>query len=163
MKGQFIFEFLIAGLIFFTIIVYTINYLNVNVSDFKSKFYQSRLQSKAIQISEVLMSSESSLGLVDDSGFSLTKIQDFNNTYCEIPFNATKYKGKLIRDFYLYEKVIYSPDEGFPNDVKIILNSASGEMLLDCGLRIPRNTAKAEIGRVGTLNREIAKLKVVVW
>ena len=36
MKGQFVFEFLIAGLIFFVIVVYSINYLNVSVSDFKT-------------------------------------------------------------------------------------------------------------------------------
>ena len=52
MKGQFVFEFLVAGLIFFLIILYSINYLNVNVSDFKDDFYRSRLQGKAIQISD---------------------------------------------------------------------------------------------------------------
>ncbi len=159
MKGQFVFEFLIAGLIFFVIVVYSINYLNVNVSDFKSKFYQNRLQSKAIQISEVLMKGSSSLSLAEDSEFNLSKIQEFNNTYCD-PTDINTYKN-LVKDLYLYEKTSYGL---FQNDVGIdLINSTSGETLLDCGLRLPRNTTRAEIGRLGILDEEIMKLRVVVW
>ncbi|MEE9323326.1 MAG: hypothetical protein V3U72_02150 [Candidatus Aenigmarchaeota archaeon] len=155
MKGQFIFEFLIAGLIFFTIVLYTISYLNMNVSDFRGKFYQSRLQSKAVQISKVLMSGESPLGLVDDSEFSQVKIQNFNNTYCTL---GEKYKN-LVDYLYLYEKTVHG---FFPNDIKIHL-SKPGETLLDCGPMIPMGITKGDVGRVGIFEGETVKLNIVVW
>jgi hypothetical protein len=154
MKGQFVFEFLIAGLIFFAIVVYTINYLNVNVSDFKGKFYQNRLQSKAIQISEVLVKGSSPLSLAEDSEFDLSRIQGFNSTYC-----TPGGYDSLIEDLYLYENTAYGR---FSDNVKILLSSPS-ETLLDCGSIIPRNITKAEVGRYGTLGGEMLNLRVVVW
>ena len=159
MRGQFVFEFLIAGLIFFTIVVYTISYLNVNVSDFKSKFYHNRLQSKAIQISEVLMGGGSYLSIADSSEFNLTKIQEFNITYCNLSEIST-YQN-LVNDLHLKEKTVYGV---FSDNIKIYLYLLSPiEILLDCGPMIPRNITKAEVGRVGVFNGEMAKLEVVVW
>ncbi|MCK5016115.1 MAG: hypothetical protein KAS32_03505, partial [Candidatus Peribacteraceae bacterium] len=63
MKGQMVFEFIIAGLFFFAIIVYSMNYLSVNVNNFKGDFHQNLIQSKAIQISEIIMSESSSIGI----------------------------------------------------------------------------------------------------
>jgi hypothetical protein len=155
MKGQLIFEFIIAGLIFFAIIIYTINYLNISTSDFKEKFSQSRLQSKAVQIAEILMSSKSGLSMADDMKFNLSKIQEFNNTYCPPPGNYTK----LAVDLYLYEKNEFG---FFPNNAKIELFK-NNAMVLDCGPAIPRGLTKVEMTRVGLLQGEIAKLRVVVW
>ncbi len=157
MKGQFVFEFLIAGLIFFTIVVYTISFLNVNVSDFKSKFYHNRLQSKAIQVSEVLMGGGSYLSIAESSEFNLAKIQEFNENYCNLSEIST-YQN-LVNDLHLYETTVYGV---FSDNIKIYLFSPS-ETLLDCGPAIPRNVTKAEIGRVGVFNGEMAKLEVVVW
>jgi hypothetical protein len=158
MKGQFIFEFLIAGLIFFTVVVYTISYLNVNVSDFKNKFYYNRLQSKAIQISEVLVGGESPLSLVDGSGFSLARIQNFNNSYCRQAEDYTK----LIDDLYLKERTSYGLS--LENDVKIHLSSPNEIKLLDCPGIISRSgSPRAEIERVGVLQGETIKLRVIVW
>lgn len=155
MKGQLIFEFLIAGLIFFAVIIYTINYLNVSTSEFKEKFSQSRLQSKAVQIAEILMDSESGLSMADDLKFNLSKIQEFNNTYCPPQGNYTK----LALDLYLYEKNEFGL---FANNAKIELFK-NDAIVLDCGPAIPRGLTKAEMVRVGLLQGEIAKLRVVVW
>jgi len=158
MKGQLVFEFIIAGLIFFAIILYTINYLNINVADFRAKFLQNRLQSKAVQVSEILMAGESNLSIADDFEFNLSKIQRFNNTYCNEldPQNITIFS----KDFYLYEE----------SDFGIYTNNANIELfvgdtpLLGCGTKkIPIGITKAEIGRVGIFQGEIAKLRVVVW
>lgn len=157
MKGQFVFEFLIAGLIFFTVVVYTISFLNVNVSDFKGKFYHNRLQSKAIQVSEVLMGGGSYLSIADSSEFNLAKIQEFNENYCNLSEIIT-YQN-LVNDLHLYETTVYGV---FSDNIKIYLFSPS-ETLLDCGPVIPRNITKAEVGRVGVFNGEMAKLEVVVW
>jgi hypothetical protein len=156
MKGQLIFEFIVAGLIFFAIVLYTINYLNVNMSDFSGKFYQNRLQSKAIQIAEILVSGESRLSIADDLKFNLSKIQEFNNTYCPPQGNYTK----LALDLYLYEKTDFGI---FPNNAKIGLLTEDGSLLLDCGPRIPRNMAKGDIERIGLFQGKFARLMVTVW
>lgn len=156
MKGQLILEFVIAGLIFFMIIVYTINYLNMNVADFKSKFYQSYLQTKAIQVSEVLMG-DSSLSLMGNSEFDMLKIQSFGTNYC----NPSGNYNNLVKELHLYQKT----EAGFfPNDIIIKLDVSGGETLLDCGPRtIPRNTTRAEIGRFGLLDGDTANLRIIVW
>lgn len=157
MKGQLVFEFIIAGLIFFMILLYTINYLNVNVSDYRSKFYQSRMQSKAVQVSEILMTSRSNLSLADGNGFNKTKISFFNSTYC----GFSNYK-KLAEDFYMYENLNYGV---VPNNIRIELTlPSSGETVLDCGpANTPRNVTRAEIGRVGIYDGQAAKLSIIVW
>ena len=55
MKGQMVFEFVIAAIILFTIIIYVINFLSSIMGVYHSRFSGSFLESKAIQISEVLM------------------------------------------------------------------------------------------------------------
>jgi hypothetical protein len=154
MKGQLIFEFIVAGLIFFAIVLYSINFLNTSVADFSGKFYQSRLQSKAAQIAEILVSGESGLSVADDLVFNVTKIQLFNSTRC----GDTQYRD-LVRDFYLYEKT----DTGMlPENAKITLATEDGT-LLDCGPKISRNVAKADVERIGLFQGKIAKLRVTVW
>lgn len=159
MKGQMVFEFIIAGLIFFIIMLYTINYLNFNVSDYRSKFYQSRMQNKAVQVSEILMASHSNLSIADGNGFNKTKIISFNSTYC----GFSDYK-KLADDFFMYENLNYVV---MPNNIRIELTiPSSGVTILDCGpANIPRtiNATKAEIGRVGIYDGQTAKLSVIVW
>ncbi|MFH1237597.1 MAG: hypothetical protein V1648_04315 [Candidatus Aenigmatarchaeota archaeon] len=157
MKGQLVFEFIIAGLIFFMILIYTINYLSVNVSDYRSKFYQSRMQSKAIQVSEILMAGQSNLSIADGNGFNKTKIGFFNSTYCGL-YNYTK----LAKDFYMYENLNYAI---VPNDIRIeLMIPSSGEIILNCGsANTPRNVTRAEIGRVGIYDGQAAKLSIIVW
>jgi len=151
-----VFEFIIAGLIFFTIIIYSINYLNFNVSDFKNKFYQNRLQSKAFQVSEILMAGRTNLSLTDGERFNASKIYFFNSTYC----GDANYK-KLAEAFYMYETASFGT---LPNDIKIELSvPSSGFLLLDCGPRMPRNTTKAEVGRMGLYEGNVARLSVTVW
>jgi hypothetical protein len=154
MKGQLVFEFLVAGMIFFGIVVYTINYMNVNVSDFRLKSYQNRLQSKAVQISEVMMGS-GPMSVADGNVFNITKIDAFNETYCK---NITGYQ-QLVRDLHLYEKSSFGI---MPGNVKIELSS-QGSVLLECGLVTPRNVTRAEMGRLGLLQGEMATLRLIVW
>lgn len=158
MKGQFVFEFLIAGLIFFAVVLYAMNYLNVNVSDFRGRFQTDKLQSKAVQMSEILGSEKSPLGLVDSpSLFNRSKIENFNATYCG--FNGYT---KLRKDFDLIERTNYG--ERMYN-TNITVTGEFGDPVLDCGHSIPRGTGKAEIERFGVLeeNNEMLTLRVIVW
>jgi hypothetical protein len=156
MKGQFIFEFLVAGIVFFAIILYMINYLNVNVLDFKNRFYMDELESKALKVSEMLTGEKSNLSLVDRwPVFSESKIKDFND-YCKDNYD------KLVRDLDLWERTVYGER---PHKVKIKINTTSGS-LLDCGpANLPDSASIAEAERFGVLNtaKELIILKVFVW
>lgn len=156
MKGQFVFEFLIAGVIFFTVVLYMMNFLNVNVSDFHAKFYMDKLQSKVLQISEILINEKSPLSLVESPHlFNISKIANFES-YCNDNYSL------LRKDFDLVEKTDYG--ERFHN-INITLVTESGNFILNCGNTIPAGTEKGEIERLGILNEnnELLKLRVVVW
>jgi hypothetical protein len=155
MKGQFVFEFIIAGVFFFAIVLYSINYLNINVSDFKADFHQNVLQAKAVQASEILMNDKASMGLVDGIVFNDTKIQNFNSMYCD----SGSYDS-LVEDFHLYDIRSYGV---FPKDINIFVLIPTSGMILDCGMPIPRGVEKAEITRFGLHKGEAAVLGVVIW
>jgi hypothetical protein len=158
MKGQFVFEFIIAGIIFFSIVLYAMNYLNMNVSVFRERFYTDRLQSKALQISDILGNENSPLGIVERPFvFDTERIKNFNATYCD----DGGYTG-LREDFELVDKTAYG--ERLHN-VNITLATVAGTPLLQCGYTVPSGTEKAEVERFGILNenKELVRMKIVVW
>jgi hypothetical protein len=157
MKAQLILEFVIASILFFGILLYTINYVNSNVADFRTKAYQNYLQTKALEISEILMNKESSLSLIDDYGFNVTKINKFNETYCNL---GAQYK-KLVEVLNLYKETESIP---IHNDIRMeIFDVENSHVLLSCGPEVPRNVGKVEITRVGLCEGFLCTLRIVVW
>ena len=55
LKGQLIFEFVVAVVIFFAIVLYTLNYLNTQVTGYSNDYYTESVNSKAVQIAELLV------------------------------------------------------------------------------------------------------------
>ncbi len=55
MKGQLVFEFLVAVLVFFGIVFYVINYLSWTVSGYSNDFSAENMESEASQIGELLV------------------------------------------------------------------------------------------------------------
>lgn len=58
MKGQLVFEFLVAVMVFFGIVLYSLNYLSWTVSGYSSGLSMENMESKASQIGEVLVMNE---------------------------------------------------------------------------------------------------------
>ena len=54
MKGQMIFEFMVAAVIFIGIVLYIIMYMSGSMGTFSSDYRSNFLESKAVQISEIL-------------------------------------------------------------------------------------------------------------
>lgn len=159
MKGQFVFEFLIAGFIFFGIILYSINYLNTNVNTFEGGFHKDEMTSKAVWVSEMLTSPTSDISLSEGwPVFSLTKISEFESDYCQTQEDFGKLKGKL-------NMIKRGPFTEIPMTVRIVMTSPAlpGERL-ECDE--VSDTRKIEyttnIRRVGLLNGEYAFLDVYV-
>jgi len=55
LKGQLIFEFVVAVVIFFAIVIYTLNFLNGQVATYSGEYYTESVDSKAVQIAELLV------------------------------------------------------------------------------------------------------------
>ena len=55
MKGQMIFEFIIAAVLFFGIVFYSINLMNSQVSIYSGDYFINELENKAVQVSELLV------------------------------------------------------------------------------------------------------------
>lgn len=80
MKGQLVFEFIIAAVLLFAIIMYIINYLSINFSSFSKEFYSDNLENKLLQISEILIL-DNNTGLVKNwPVLNYTKIMELNQS-----------------------------------------------------------------------------------
>ncbi len=163
-KSQLTFEFLIAGIIFFVLIIYVINYLNTNVSGYKNQFYFDKLQKKVVEISEVMThSNETGFGLAEEWPIlSLSKIQTFN-TSC-----INDYLG-LMKNLSVDEQTSYGVKS---HKMKIIINTTDGNTLVNCRPEntppdfIPGNITKAEVQRFAVLNnpeKSLLILRFLIW
>ncbi len=152
-----IFEFLIAAMVFFSIIFYILNYLSTSVATFSSDAYSDVLQSKAMQISELLVRTEGvwinntplTVGLVkswpvmDDS-----KIAGLDY-FCQQ--NYTGLLGLLGLKEGLYNRTY---------NVHILINNGD---ILDCGFP-PRGAQIASVKRYAlSEDRGVLAIDVAVW
>ncbi|MBL7205969.1 MAG: hypothetical protein ISS36_00040 [Candidatus Aenigmarchaeota archaeon] len=127
-KGQLVFEFIVATVLFITIVLYVINTLDVNVSAAANNMIQDDLEYKAVQIADILVKSEgdwnaqsqpNSIGLVDSWPYlSADKAVDLS-IWCKDKFVQIKDKYQRF-DLKNKEKIFVSVDSpitpaGLPN------------------------------------------------
>jgi hypothetical protein len=80
MKGQMVFEFVVAAALFFGILFYVISNLNATVNTYSSDFAGSGLENKALQVSDFLLHFE----LTGEwPVLSSAKITAFELSYCD--------------------------------------------------------------------------------
>lgn len=155
MKGQVVFEFIFAAFILFAIVIYTINYLSINMNSFHSNFLSNQVESKAMQVSEVLMNNPK-VGLVDEWPYlSDQKMSDFNLTcYKEVSY------FKLLENFSMIE---YFPEKIWRH-MDIVVKSSNGKVYVDCDRMPSGNITKGVVTRYGLLpSNEIASVEISVW
>jgi len=161
-KGQMVFEFIIAAVLFFAVVIYTINYLNSAVTFYSSNFHSNVLHTKAMQVSELLLrnpgvwaaGTPSVLGLASGSldwpALDSVKIQNLE-TYCEENYI------ELLDIIGFYPK----------NKVMIMINETGPDAtinLLDCRptTGVPEDITLAHIKRFAVLEDK-SSLSVDVW
>jgi hypothetical protein len=157
MKGQLVFEFLVAVLIFFGIIFYAINYLSWTVSGYSSDFSVENMESEASQIGELLVLNKGNwlggnpitVGVGQEwPVLNSTKIS-WLNTSCNN--NYANFMGKLdVHPRYR---------------VKITIKNKTS-FLADCrwGLSIPDNVTKAETKRYAiSESGDLLTVYVGIW
>jgi len=155
MKGQMVFEFVIAALILFTIVVYVINFLASAMGAYHSRFSGSFLESKAIQISEVLMNDPVEGLSYEWPQLDAEKMADFD-AGCQ---DVDSYIA-LIGDFGLVEN---EPFEIY-HHMSIMVNSTDGTSYVDCGRTPPEMMTRSVVTRFGVLpSGGLATIQVMVW
>jgi len=166
MKGQMIFEFIIAAVMFFSIVFYVLNYLNVEVGGYSSDYFVNELENKAVQISELLMhnpgiwyTDDNTADVIGLSGrypvINVTKAAMLD-TYCNS--NYGDFLDKL-------DMGLSTPYGGKLMNTMIILNKTNVEdnPLIECRYE-PENVTFVRVERFGiTEEGDVVKLTIGVW
>jgi len=143
MKGQAVFEFVVAAVLFFGIIFYVINFLSTSFYAHELQSHANNMESNSLEIAEFLVH----IKLAKEwPVLSYDSIDDFNGT-CN-----NDYVG-VLEKFDLGE-----------NKLKIKINEG-GRVLLDCldDMTVPdTNRAEAERYALSEKNK-IISVQVVVW
>jgi hypothetical protein len=156
MKAQAVFEFIIASLLMFAIVIYTISYLSSAFAAHHEIATTADLESKAMRVSDMLT------GDTDVGIFSLWpeldkgKMQGLNNS-CD------------GNDGYFYTLDRLGLNETYPamryNRLYILASSKDGDIYIDCG-RVPvEDAASGQITRFGYVpgDGKLANITVTVW
>lgn len=161
MKGQLVFEFVLATLFFLAIVVYTINYLNTTVYLFSMDHYSDSLESKAWQVSELIARSGGNwsgfppgppvaIGISDEWPLLNVSKISFLQQYCAIDRSGMMRLLDLDIDYH---------------GIRIEINktSSGGESnLLDCGF-LSEGTQAAKVTRLGVSDIDGSLLRLNVW
>ena len=157
MKGQMVFEFVVAAVLFIGIVVFVMNILNANVAAFTNDYYKASMDAKAVAASESLLRGPDGLGKwpVIETG----KAASFE-AWCN---TAANYTAELTR-FGLTDK----PYNG-TYDVRIIIKEIdSGTVRMDCrpqvGPIMPGEVSGANVRRLGIMDTgEIVEINFWIW
>lgn len=151
-KGQAVFEFVISTILFFAVIFYILNFLNATIFTFNAEYNNAVLESKSVQVSELLLKDKgkwysgkpSIVGLASEwPVLNETKIINFNN-YCNSESNYIN----LIDNFNLGRR-------------KFNINVTTDSDTYICGPSVP-DVSRSVTQRFGLLEDD-SKVRVTVW
>jgi hypothetical protein len=155
MKGQLVFEFVIAAFILFSIILFVISNLSENMNLYHVNFISNFLESRALQISEILLNDPVN-GIVDEwPVLNEQKMASFNASCNDDYIN-------MLVNFSMIE------DMPYPNlhHMHVLVNATDGQEFINCGRTPPANITKATVTRFGFVPPspgKIALVEVIVW
>jgi hypothetical protein len=159
MKGQMIFEFIVAAIVFFGIIFYVLSYLNVNVTTMSTDYYSNSLESKAVGISELLFKTQGfwvggipdSIGLASEWPELDSQKIEWLRVYCLEAGGYTDILDKLgLKEELPIGEVTY----------KVRVN-IGGERI--CGPSVPKDIGRGSITRYLVVDGNITKSEIFVW
>ncbi len=148
MKGQAVFEFVVAAVLFFAIVFYMINFLNVSVSAYGLTSRLNDMESRAVGISDYLVR------------VNLTK------KWPVLSYDRIKHLNDVCNqgiDNYFKLAALFDVDTSRGGGMKIRINN--GTDILDCSDEVPvKGLQRAEIKRFAlSENNKILNISVMVW
>ncbi|MBN2101841.1 MAG: hypothetical protein JW716_03145 [Candidatus Aenigmarchaeota archaeon] len=161
-KGQTVFEFILAAIVLFSIIIYTLTYVGGEVSLFSNSFDSDKMESKIVQVSEALLNPYSKYSISDEwPVFNRNKMIIFNNT-CNGNYPT------LLNDLQLYKTDPLGGQHNIHLIVKAEVLTQPITTVIDCG-RMPTDLVERprvfEIKRMGTdsVTGLPVDLKILIW
>ena len=153
MKGQLVFEFVIAALILFFVVIYTINYVSDSMNLYHASFVSNYFESRSIQVSDVLLNDPVN-GIVREWPLlSMGKMSGLENL-CDNDYYL------VLERFDLDRKASYDR----PLHLYVSVDSINGTNYMVCGSVPPPRTEKATTTRFGLLpSSDIARVEVTIW
>lgn len=156
MKGQAVFEFIIASLILFSVIIYTINVVSSDFNLRHNHFLSDRLEGNVIRVSDLLLS-EHQYGLTGDwPRLDQSKLDAFE-AFCNPPNDYTA----VLEAFGLKEVAPYTRY----THMNVTVLDSDDVYVVNCGRTPPETVGKAVITRFAFYpsNDEIARIDVTLW
>jgi hypothetical protein len=148
--GQAVFEFVIASLILFSVIFYTMNYVSSDFNVRHDSFISDRLEINVIRVSDMLMSTN---GIVDTWPYLNAGKMDTLNVSCYNDYTGT------LDDFGLKEEIPYTRYTNMRINVSDGLTTYIG-----CGFEPPERKESAEITRYGLLpGNNVGEVRISLW
>ncbi len=153
-KGQVVFEFIIAALILFALIFYSINYVSRDFDSRHARFSTDALESRVLRVSEYILSSGN--GIIGEwpylsSGMMATLDNDCSSDY-ELFLESIN-----LRQTFPYEK--------YTHINIMVITTESDAVLLSCGRTPPDRGGSATVTRyvLDPGSGEIARVDITIW
>lgn len=169
MKGQAVFEFVIASIMFFGIMVFIIMSMGNVFGSFTGEYYSNVLQGQAVAVSELILktpgnwSGETPLSVGLSEGWPVlnsTRIA-YLNALCNSDYTKT------LDMLDIESKSFTIQESGFNRSYNMnmtIINMTSNKVILDCGKEISLRAEKGGIKRFGVSNTsDVLVFELWLW
>ncbi len=162
MKGQAVFEFVIAALILFSIIMYVISYMSTSFDLHHELFKSNRLEASALRVSDIIISDPEN-GIVDSwPNMSVSRMNDFHDA-C----NQKGMDGEDVGYFDLLEKFNLRDQTPYSRYTQLNIRVIGdyGDVYVDCGRTPFDEGTKGTVTRFGYVpeRNQAARIVVTVW
>ncbi|MFH0956715.1 MAG: hypothetical protein V1813_02535 [Candidatus Aenigmatarchaeota archaeon] len=156
MKAQAVFEFIIASLIMFSIVIYTISYLSSSFATHHDISKNADLQSKAMRVSDMLTGGNDAGIFSEWPNLDTAKMQQLNDSCAG-------------NDGYFNTLDRLGLNESYPtikyNRLQILASGEDGTVYIKCGRTPVEEAASGKVMRFGYVPDDgvLANITVTVW
>ncbi len=155
-KGQLVFEFLIAAVFFFYIVLYVLNYLNTAAVVFANDFYVNSLEFKALHTSELMLHNKG----VWDGGSPY--VLGLAEEWPVLNSTSIQYLDAYCGSSYVSLVGMLGINQSLGHGIRIEANDTSGS-ILDCG-QLPEGLVNVRIDRLALSETgDVIRFSVLVW
>jgi len=161
MKGQLVFEFVVATLLFLAIVMYTINIINTTALQYSDGNSLEMIDNRAWEISEMLVRSDGIWGTTPPRAIGIAEQWPIlsEEKITSLSGNCTTNFDDVLRLMNIH------PDSARGMSIEVWRFSDPGEsMIMKCG-NTPGNFNSAAITRFGVSDTDgsLLKVKVFYW
>ncbi len=166
-KGQMIFEFMVAAVLFFGIVLYIMSYLSASMASFSDDFHVNTLHSKAFAASELLVHTKGawsgsvpvSMGLMKEYPMLDGTKMGYMGSYCQGNYRDVQEALGLV------DTPLFMSGAERRYNVRIEINETDGTPRMQCG-SYGGEEVFASVDRVALSDDPVPKkllVRVVVW